>query len=366
MKWKVIAAIGLVWFGLYACTKDKALPPTTGPLDPPMTSPVVFDPALVPYDSLSTYNFFDGSMKDHDPVYGVLPYETITPLFTDYAHKHRFLWMPDSVSAQYNGDENIFDFPDGTVLIKSFYYDHVQPNDETRILETRLLYRINGSWYFANYVWNADQTEATMDLNGSYVDLDWLDDNNQMRNVIYRIPSEAECFTCHKKNLVANPIGPKPQNLNKDLFYPEGTMNQLQKWEEFGYLSDGYPSNIETVVNWKDMTEPLQDRVRAYLDINCAHCHADDSHCDYRVPRFAWSESNDSTHLGICVVPDEAPLPQHTHIVSKGNIDRSVMHFRMNSTDETVRMPLLGRTIIHDEAVQLIEQWITTLDPPCN
>ena len=350
---------------MFACTKDKATEPQ--PEDPHVHSPVIFDPALVPYDSLSTYNLFEGVMADQNPVYGVLPYELINPLFTDYAHKYRFIWMPDSVSAHYNGDENIFDFPDGTVLIKSFYYDHVQPNDETRILETRLLYRTNGIWHFANYVWNTDQTEATMDLNGSYVDLEWLDDNNQQRSAIYRIPSDAECLTCHKdENTSPIPIGPKPQNLNKDLFYTEGAKNQLQKWEEFGYISGGYPSNIETVADWGNTSLSLEDRVRGYLDINCAHCHSDDRHCSYRVPRFAWGESNDTTLLGICVIPDEFPLPQYTHIVSRGNIARSVMHYRLNTTDETVRMPLLGRTIIHDEAVQLIEQWITTLDPPCN
>ena len=365
--WFAIGALGVLWLGLFSCTKDKALEPSgDDPDTEPMTSPVVFDPAQVPYDSLSTYNFFEGLMFDHDPVYGVLPYEPITPLFTDYAHKHRFLWMPDSVGALYVSDHESLDFPDGTVLIKSFYYDRVQPNDETRIIETRLMYKLNGAWQFADYIWNADQSEATLDLNGSYVDLDFIDDNNIARNAIYRVPSEAECETCHKKNNIPSPIGTKPQNLNKDLFYSDGPMNQLQKWQEVGYLAGTFPSTIETVVDWEDINEPLEDRVRAYLDMNCSHCHSDNARCDYRVPRFAWNMSTDTTNLGICVVPDEFPLPQFTHIISRGNIARSVLHYRLNTTDETVRMPQLGRTLIHDEAVQMIEQWINTLNPPCN
>ena len=143
-------------------------------------------------------------------------------------------------------------------------------------------------------------------------------------------------------------------------------MNQLQKWQEVGYLAGTFPSTIETVVDWEDINEPLEDRVRAYLDMNCSHCHSDNARCDYRVPRFAWNMSTDTTNLGICVVPDEFPLPQFTHIISRGNIARSVLHYRLNTTDETVRMPQLGRTLIHDEAVQMIEQWINTLNPPCN
>ena len=362
MKWKVIGIIGLVWLALFSCTKDKALPPR---VDQPKESPVNFDPLLAPYDSLSSYNFFEGLMFDQQPVFGVVPFEPITPLFTDYAKKHRFVWMPDSVRANYDGDHNVLDFPENTILIKTFYYDRVQPADETKIIETRLMYKVNGEWEFANYVWNEDQTEATLDMSGSYVPMEWIDDNGTSRNTVYRVPSTAECFTCHKFGSDPIPIGPKPQNLNKDYFYSDGPMNQMAKLQEVGYLGS-VPSDIETVVDWENTAESLHDRVRAYVDINCAHCHADDRHCNYRAPRFAWNESNDTTNLGVCVVPDEFPLPQHTHIVSSDNIPRSVMHYRLNTTDETLRMPLLGRTIIHEEAVQLIEQWISNLSPPCN
>ena len=143
-------------------------------------------------------------------------------------------------------------------------------------------------------------------------------------------------------------------------------MNQLQKWHDLGMISGSIPNSIETVVDWTNGSESLQDRVRAYLDMNCSHCHADQKHCDYRAPRFAWIETTDPANLGICIEPDETPLPQHTHIISSGNIPRSALYYRINSTDETVRMPLLGRTIVHEEAVQLIEQWINSLDPPCN
>ena len=296
----------------------------------------------------------------------MLPYEPITALFTDYAHKHRFIWMPDSVTAVYKSDSEVLDFPDGTVMIKSFYYDHVQPADETRIIETRLIYKVNGVCEFANYIWNEDQTEATFDLNGTNVDIEWMDDNSVTRSTTYIVPNEANCKTCHKKDNVSIPIGPKPQSLNKVMAYEGGAMNQLQKWKEVGYLNRKAPTDIQTVVDWEDESESLEDRVRAYVDMNCSHCHEDMRHCDYRAPRFAWENTTTPENLGVCVEPDNPPIPQLTHIVNRGNIPRSVLHYRLNTTEETVRMPLIGRTVIHEEAVQLIEAWIESLDPPCN
>ena len=36
------------------------------------------------------------------------------------------------------------------------------------------------------------------------------------------------------------------------------------------------------------------------------------------------------------------------------------------ASEESVRMPLLGRTLVHEEGVQLFEEWINSLTPPCN
>ena len=67
-------------------------------------SPVYFNLEALPYTNLSEYNFFQGEMKNLTPVYGVLPYELINPLFTDYSLKDRFVWMPQEENAYYLGD----------------------------------------------------------------------------------------------------------------------------------------------------------------------------------------------------------------------------------------------------------------------
>jgi len=355
----------LLVFLAFSCGKDDSYVPILTDDDPVQVSPVVFEIDQVPYQTLTDYNFFEGSIKDLNPVYGVLPYDLISPLFSDYAHKKRFIWIPNGVSASYVDDYSIFEFPVGTVLIKNFYYDNVLPEGNTKIIETRLRIRKEEGWVFANYKWNNDQTQAIYDLNGSYVPVDFIE-NDVQRNVNYFIPSGAQCLTCHKsENDIGIPIGVKPQNLNRMLSYPNGTMNQLDKWVEMGYLMNNYPSTIDTVVDWEDSSKSLDMRVRSYLDINCAHCHSDNRHCDYRPIRFAFNESSDITNLGVCVQAQEIFDPSLTYIVNSGNSDLSILSIRLNSVAEELRMPLLGRNTIHEEGLVLIETWINSLTNIC-
>lgn len=327
-------------------------------------STVVLDLDAFPFNTLSEYNFFEGEMKAQDPVFGVIPYEPISTLFTDYAKKKRFIWMPSDVRANYVADNIHIDFPVGTILIKSFYYNNVQPDNTTRIVETRLMLKKENDWHFADYIWNDDQTEATFSLEGSFTDIDFIE-NGVAKSINYRIPSGLECITCHKSGSNSVPIGVKPQNLNSLYLYADGTQNQLDKLITEGYLEDNLPEEIHTVVNWSDETQLIDLRVRSYVDINCAHCHSDLSYCDYRPMRFAFSDTANEINLGLCVEPNTA-IPGMTNIVTPSIKERSIMYFRLNTAAQEYRMPLLGRTIIHEEAVTLIGEWIDGLTTECD
>ncbi len=348
---------------VFSCQNDNGYVPIEDD-DPIQESPVNFDINLVPYPTLSEYNFFDGTLSDLEPVYGVLPYDLLSSLFSDYAKKKRFIWMPDAVSANYVSDYSSLDFPTGTVLIKNFYYDNVLPGNTTQIIETRLMIKKEGEWTFANYVWNEEQTEATFTTDEAELILDWVE-NGETKNVIYRVPPFHECFTCHNKYDVPLPIGPKPQNLNRTLQYVEGSKNQLAKWVEMGYLNNNYPSNIDTTVNWEDESESLEMRARSYIDINCAHCHSEQSYCEYARVRFEYEKTFDPVNLGICVDGTFVYDSSINTIVVPGNHERSIVHNRMNSNEVSVRMPIIGRALVHIEGVQLIENWIDSLTNNC-
>ena len=333
-------------------------------------SPVTVDLTQVPYSKLSDYHFFEGAMKNQTPSLNVIPLEPASGLFTDYASKKRFIWMPNGTKANYVADNKILDCPVGTALIKNFYYTTIQPGNTTQIIETRVMIRKSDGWKFYEYLWRDDQTDADLVagadfVNGSSKTITFKKPNNEIVTTDYLIPSDAECFACHKKNEIATPIGIKPQNLNHNFTYGEGSKNQLQKLVDQGYLQS-FPSSIVSTVDYHDTSQSLELRARSYLDMNCAHCHQDQARCDYRALRLAFSETSNVTNLGVCVMAVEEISPTLQRLITPGIPSKSVLHYRLNSNDESERMPMLGRSIVHDEGVSLIEQWISSLTQTCN
>jgi uncharacterized repeat protein (TIGR03806 family) len=361
-----ILSIGMFW----ACSDsdDEYIP----------VSPVIVDLTQVPYPKLSDYKFFEGDLKNQIPALNVIPYAPASSLFTDYAHKKRFVWMPSGTKGTYVADSKVFELPVGAVLIKTFYYDNVQPSNTTRIIETRLMIRKATGWIFADYVWNEDQTEAYFDLAGSFTAISWKDENNVIKSANYKIPTEVQCIICHKEKQMENnvevtvhlPIGIKPQNLNFNYNYGNETKNQLTKWIEQGYLESNFslPTPENTTVDYNDTSKSLELRARSYVDINCAHCHQQDRHCDYRPMRFDFKDTGDTnglTNMGVCVNTSDMQDfdPALDKVVNPENPGKSMMYYRLNTTNQAYRMPLHGRTIIHEEGVALIEQWINSLHP---
>ena len=107
-------------------------------------------------------------------------------------------------------------------------------------------------------------------------------------------------------------------------------------------------------------------RLRSYIDINCAHCHQDNARCDYRALRLEFSETGNPTNIGICVPAAEEIGPTLQKLITPGNFDKSIIHYRINTNEESERMPLLGRTVVHDEGVALLEEWILSLTQTCD
>lgn len=361
---EIFLLLGVFVVTFLSCSKDAPIPP--GQMNPvPVISPVVFNIDSVPYPILSRYNFFKSPMAGLDPVEGVLPYAPINSAFGDYTHKFRFVWMPPGAKANYVADGQALEFPEGTVLIKSPYYEHVLPDQNRRLLDTRLLIKKNGTWIFALYLWNAEQTEAVLDMAGSNIPLTWVDGQGQAHEEVYRVPSAGECLACHMDHSTPTPIGPKPQNLNTLFTYTDGPMDQLARWAAQGYLNSGYPANVQTVAKWDDPGESLERRVRAYLDMNCSHCHYDGGFCSYRPMRFAWQETSDPENLGICVPPQDPFAPGVDYIVHAGSANRSMLYYRMNSVEESVRMPLFERTVRDTAALNLVRTWINAMPETC-
>ncbi len=316
-----------------------------------------------PYDKLSDYGIYEGNMSDLTLSEHLLPYELNSALFSNYSLKARAVYLPDGTSANYIEDAT-FDFPVGTVIVKTFYYlaDFRDENSEKNIIETRLLVNLGAEWEAHSYIWNEDQTDADFAIVGKQFNVSWIHYDGSTRNANYQIPNKIECQDCHSLDGEIVPIGPKARNLNGLLAYKNGEMNQLDKWVESGWLS-GLPSERPYMPKFDDETTGnLNDRARAYLDINCGHCHYPGAPAD-NSGLFLNFSNVDSLHLGICkpAVAAGGGSGGYKYDIVPGNPDESIMMFRMKTLELDEMMPESGRSVVHEEGVALIEAWIKSI-----
>jgi len=314
---------------------------------------------------LSDYGFFREPMAEQIPVDNIFPYRISTELFKDYAFKSRFIVLPEGEKISYIGSEE-FDFPVGTIFIKTFYYpaDFRFPEKNWQIIETRLLVHTPEGWIGYPYVWNTEQTDAILDIAGNRQKVLWIDKRGKSQNVNYLVPNFNMCKGCHVIDKTFQPIGPKPRLLNCDNFYDGAHKNQLEKMLELDMI-DEMPS-VETIpatAEWGSEHYTLNDRARAYLDVNCAHCHNSKGPANTSGLFLEYNEK-DLKKLGVFKPPIAAGRGSGSldFNIVPGKPDKSIFIFRMESTDPGILMPESGRKMVHKEGVALIRDWILSLE----
>jgi uncharacterized repeat protein (TIGR03806 family) len=319
------------------------------------------DFSAMPFKTLSEYGFFTGYTADLKPSDGVIPYVPASSLFTDYAQKSRFLWHPSSSKIKLIADiEGTFDFPDSSILIKNFFYprDLNQIDGPVDMVETRLLIKRGGVWEAFPYVWNEAQTDATYKVTGGEREVSWLDVDGTKRKINYLIPNKNQCKSCHNFNESLMPIGVK----GKYLSLPSGS-NQVEAMISAGRLErvSNFPDHV-SMINYSDEKEALELRARAYLDINCAHCHRAEGPASTS-GLFLTYEEKDPLKLGIFKTPVAAGFGagSFTYDIFPGKAEASILIHRMGSNQVGVAMPEIGRVTVHQEGLGLIKQWINSL-----
>jgi hypothetical protein len=163
-------------------------------------------------------------------------------------------------------------------------------------------------------------------------------------------------------NQIINPLGIKPQNINYNFNYADGSKNQLNKLIEFGYLENNLPDQINSTVDFNDTSKSLDLRVRSYFDANCAHCHENGGEASSHNLRFAFNETINPVKMGVTAHAAHYLEGYNNVTVTPGNVNLSILHYRINTENDLLYiMPPLTRTKRHTEAVQLIETWINSL-----
>ena len=330
---KVLIVVGLI-FMVNACNPNRVRPN-----DDVAIPDFNFPETIVFEQSLSAYNIFEGNAADLVPASDYHLVELSSILFTDYAHKQRLLKVPAGTKMTRLNDGTI-DYPDGTIMTKTFFYqnDERDTSQGKRIIETRLEIKANGKWNIATYLWNQAQTDATLSLNGLDTQVSWINAAGISQSTLYHVPSQNECMTCHQSNSAISPIGPNLRNLNRMVERNGTNLNQLIHLQAVGVLNDFDIGQVSQIVDYKDASVSLSERGRAYLDMNCAHCH-NPSGWDYATERefdFRY----------------EMPLAQSGILFEEEKITHALLNREM---------PFIGTTILDEEGVNLVIEYLESL-----
>ncbi len=342
------ALLGFLLLPLYACA------PSTGVLQQ--------DPSDPP-QKLSEWRLLTKGAESLRLAEGSFAYELEMPLFTDYAQKLRTVWMPEGTRASYRGDE-VFEFPLGAIITKTFFFpvadgylnanwDHAFDENlraldtsNLRLIETRLLVHSASGWVAVPYLWNEAQTEAHLAITGALETLAILTPEGAIEQADYLVPSRNQCASCHARRNSGgiHPIGPKAWNLD------------VERWLRRGYLETALPISHHRLVSG----------ARRYLDVNCAHCHSEEGAGDTSGLFLEMTET-EPVRLGVCKPPIAAGQGTggHAHSIEPGAPEESILVFRMRTRDPAEMMPELGRSLVHEAGVSLVEDWISAMRGSC-
>lgn len=292
-------------------------------------------------EKLSAFHLFKGQMAQLIPDSGVHLLELSATLFTDYAEKQRLIKIPQGMKMIITGD-GLPVFPEGTLLIKTFYYSKEKTNPVLgrQLVETRILKLQDGQWNAGTYRWTQDQKEAVYTAESAVVPVTSKSNDGSIRKIAYHIPGKQECLSCHQSNNELIPIGPKAMNLNRTIDQNGQLINQLTALQQKGLLNLKVRlSDLTVLPSYEDTTVKLEHRARAYLEINCAHCHNPAGMAYRQSVLFKYQ-----TPLA------KTGIPFHLQNIAE----------RMQTEGE-FHMPKMGTTVIDKEGVKLIRTWLISM-----
>lgn len=325
------------------------------------------------------------STKDYTPQPGLIPYSVNSPLWSDHAEKDRFIALPGKSQIEFDvvtypqpapGAPPGWRFPDNTVLVKTFSLEMETGNPESRRrLETRILHhkKMPGIddeygaqfWRGYTYIWNDEQTDAFLaDAKGVDQTFTIKDANAEggQREQAWHFPSRDECTLCHTMS-AKYVLGVNTLQMNRDHDYGDGKpVNQLTQLQQLGIFATPpkeTPDKLPRLVDYRDKSASIDDRARSYLHSNCAHCHRKwgGGNADFQL--LSPLPLADTGTVNVKPGQGKFKLNDPRNIIP-GDPSRSMVYHRM-TLKGLGRMPHIASKVVHEEAVQLIGEWIKQL-----
>jgi hypothetical protein len=251
-------------------------------------NPLVYDSIPKKLSETGIYTNLPSGSKTMDTA--VKFFEVNSALWSDAAHKDRWIILPPGTKVPYDDTTDVFAYPEGTIFVKLFSHDTILGNGSSRIYwETRLLVKKlsgeNKLWHGFSYKWNAAGTEAN--LVGLETGLDTvLSVSGQ--NVRYRkwhFPTQGQCYDCHRQNPgTRGVLGFMPAQL-KRLSKADPNKNQVIHLFDVGVFTGTQPTStlgrrfrgmgepIPTGLSADQRFRVIDTMARAYIAANCSGCH---------------------------------------------------------------------------------------------
>jgi uncharacterized repeat protein (TIGR03806 family) len=299
-----------------------------------------------------------------EPSSGIVPYELQAPLWSDGASKRRWMSLPE-LGAITAAEDEAWRFPEGTIFVKHFEIalDESQPDVRHR-LETRLLIAARGgSYYGVTYKWNPAQTDAELVTISETELLSIVDADGQPRDQQYFYPGPRDCFTCHTSN-AGYVLGPRTRQLNLEFEYraDSSPINQLVAWSGWQFLDRTFDNTqaygSPRLANISDDAEGLEHRVRSYWDGNCSMCHMGSAGS---ISGWGARIITPIEEQGL-LKPPQSPRTDLPFLITPGDPEHSYIYVRGESVEGSVRMPPIGRNRVDTSYVEVLAQWIDSLE----
>ena len=311
-------------------------------------------------ETLSETGVFE-DLASLTPASGLIEYEPSHPFWSDGANKRRWIGLPDDTRIDFTAND--WTFPLGTVSVKHFEMELIEDTPgSARRLETRVLYNTAQGWQGRTYRWNAAQTDAIRLTERQTEQLSISLNDGTIREQQYDYPGRSDCTTCHVEASTYL-LGLETAQLNTNFDYATTADNQLRSFNNIGLFSYDIGSEIQYKVlpALDDESATVESRARAYLDVNCSTCHqprgAAPTGMDFR------AEVDSMSLKAIDVWPQAGSFDiSEPRIIAAGSKERSVLWHRMQLVDDG-RMPPISSHVVDEAGVQLIGEWIDSLEP---
>ena len=279
----------------------------------------------------------------------MIPYMVNAPFWSDGADKQRYLMLPDGEKLGYR-DVGSWEVPVGTTLLKNF---EVRRDSRRRPIETRLIKRVESGWESATYVWDRKGKDAELLPSGKQFEL-----GLGHGLTTWHAPSSSECASCHV-DAAGYVLGLNTAQLNRQL----DDKNQITILQENGWLELPADFDLASAAKFHsaaDESGTLEQQVRTYLDVNCAMCHQPTGPGNANID-LRYEVALEKTRM-IDELPAQGDMGiAGARVVSRGNPDKSLLLKRIETLGAG-RMPVIGSNVVDEAAVELIREWIESLE----